>query len=26
MAPDECNFYSLGSFRLNTGQIWEKVV
>jgi len=26
IAPNECNFYSLGSFRLNSDQIWEKVV
>ncbi|MGB5202939.1 DUF2452 domain-containing protein [Eudoraea sp.] len=26
IAPDQCNFNSLGSFYLNTDQIWEKVV
>jgi hypothetical protein len=26
IAPDQCNFNSLGSFRLNADQIWEKVV
>lgn len=26
IAPDQCNFNSLGSFRLNTDQIWEEVV
>ena len=26
IAPSECNFNSLGSFRLNADQIWEKVV
>lgn len=25
IAPDQCNFNSLGSFRLNANQIWEKV-
>ncbi len=25
IAPEECNFNSLGSFYLNTEQIWEKV-
>lgn len=26
IAPDQCRFNSLGSFRLNADQIWEKVV
>ncbi|MDA9343630.1 DUF2452 domain-containing protein [Algibacter sp.] len=26
IAPNQCNFNSLGSFRLNADQIWEKVV
>jgi len=26
IAPDQCSFNSLGSFRLNADQIWEKVV
>ncbi|MGB5780945.1 MAG: DUF2452 domain-containing protein [Eudoraea sp.] len=26
IGPDQCNFNSLGSFYLNTDQIWEKVV
>ncbi|PKH51773.1 DUF2452 domain-containing protein [Tenacibaculum sp. Bg11-29] len=26
IAPNECNFNSLGSFYLNADQIWEKVV
>ncbi|MHA7865459.1 DUF2452 domain-containing protein [Flagellimonas marinaquae] len=26
IAPEQCNFNSLGSFRLNADQIWEKVV
>jgi hypothetical protein len=26
IAPDQCNFNSLGSFLLNADQIWEKVV
>lgn len=26
IAPNQCNFHSLGSFRLNADQIWEKVV
>jgi len=26
IAPDQCNFKSLGSFRLNTDQIWEEAV
>jgi len=26
IAPDQCNFNSLGSFRLNGDQIWEKVL
>lgn len=25
IAPDQCNFNPLGSFRLNADQIWEKV-
>lgn len=25
IAPDQCNFNSLGSFRLNSDHIWEKV-
>ena len=25
IAPDQCNFNSLGSFQLNADQIWEKV-
>ena len=25
IAPDECNFNAMGSFYLNTDQIWEKV-
>ena len=25
IAPDQCNFNSIGSFRLNADQIWEKV-
>lgn len=25
IAPNQCNFNSLGSFRLNSDQIWEKV-
>ena len=25
IAPDQCNFNSIGSFRLNSDQIWEKV-
>jgi len=25
IAPDECHFNSLGSFYLNTDQIWEKI-
>ena len=25
IAPEQCNFKSLGSFRLNSDQIWEKV-
>jgi len=25
IAPNECNFNSLGSFYLNVDQIWEKV-
>ena len=24
--PEQCNFNSLGSFRLNTDQLWEEVV
>ena len=26
IAPDQCNFNSLGSFRLNADQLWEKVI
>lgn len=26
IAPEQCNFNSLGSFRLNTDQLWEEVV
>lgn len=26
IAPEQCNFNSLGSFRLNADQIWEKAV
>jgi hypothetical protein len=26
IAPDQCNFNPLGSFRLNADQIWEKLV
>ena len=26
IAPEQCNFKSLGSFRLNSDQIWEKIV
>ena len=26
IAPEHCNFKSLGSFRLNSDQIWEKVI
>lgn len=26
IAPNECSFHSLGSFYLNSDQIWEKVV
>ncbi len=26
IAPNECNFKSIGSFYLNADQIWEKVV
>lgn len=26
IAPDQCNFHAIGSFCLNTDQIWEKVV
>ena len=26
IAPDQCNFNAVGSFRLNADQIWEKVV
>ena len=25
ISPDECNFNALGSFRLNSDQIWEKL-
>jgi|TARA_B110000285_G_C15077964_1_gene591837 hypothetical protein len=25
IAPEQCNFNSLGSFYLNTNQIWEKI-
>ena len=25
IAPDQCNFHHLGSFRLNTDKMWEKV-
>lgn len=25
IAPDQCNFNSLGSFRLNADQTWEKI-
>lgn len=25
IAPNECNFHHLGSFYLNTDQIWEKI-
>ena len=26
IAPEQCNLKSLGSFRLNSDQIWEKIV
>ena len=26
IAPDQCNFDTVGSFRLNADQIWEKVI
>lgn len=26
IAPDQCSFHAIGSFFLNTDQIWEKVV
>jgi hypothetical protein len=26
IAPNQCNFHTIGSFCLNTDQIWEKVV
>lgn len=26
IAPEQCNFNSLGSYRLNTDQLWEEVV
>jgi hypothetical protein len=26
ISPSQCNFHSLGSFRLNADQIWEKIV
>lgn len=26
IAPEQCNFKSLGSFRLNSDQIWEKII
>lgn len=26
IAPEQCNFNPLGSFRLNTDQLWEEVV
>jgi hypothetical protein len=25
ISPDQCNFYHLGSFRLNTDKMWEKI-